>query len=699
MKNLNKTSYQNTNAGEKTGLFHKFRHISAYQWVLISQLFVVIPHVKNLPTWLVVYALAIIFMQFNVVRQFLPKKLYEVRTMRLIQYTGFLASLAGLYLTYRTAIGLDVAIAFLLLCAVSKLLELYTRRDAYVVLSLSMFVLAGLFLIEQDLLTTLIVAIGTMVTLFAMIGMNDDGTGRYRTIGLLIGQAIPLTIVIFLFFPRLPPLWAVHLSGQKQATTGISDSMSPGDFANLSQSAELAFRVEFNGQRPRRGDMYWRALVFTNFDGTTWRPSKTPPDIWFSRRNNMQTWLSEPLSHVKNVKDPKNSYKIILEKTGQPWLFGLDYPYAEQRGIGLTSDFTLRYWTDIDQRLTYNVHQIKNAPIGLTLSKRERQENLQLPSTGNEQARQFAKQMYEKVGRNPIAFASSLEQWIRSQQFRYTLSPPALQQNRVDEFLFGSKAGFCEHYSSSFTFLMRSVGVPARVVTGYQGGELGRDGQSWEVRQMDAHAWTEIWVENTGWVRIDPTAFVSPDRVEQGMNNLTQTAGSQMFGDGLIGQLSYQQFQMLQQARRLFDQASYYWQRDVVGFDQENQKNSLAQWFNIQSVYQQIMYMFVIVIILVSVLALWLWYKRRKVWDKTDLIMVQLSNRLAKNDKSLARNDSEGVLNWLQRIRPQVNDEQSLTKIAEMYRKTRYGKNSDIDENNHALKKLTNAIKIRVTTE
>ena len=166
MKNLNKTSYQNTNAGEKTGLFHKFRHISAYQWVLISQLFVVIPHVKNLPTWLVVYALAIIFMQFNVVRQFLPKKLYEVRTMRLIQYTGFLASLAGLYLTYRTAIGLDVAIAFLLLCAVSKLLELYTRRDAYVVLSLSMFVLAGLFLIEQDLLTTLIVAIGTMVTLF-----------------------------------------------------------------------------------------------------------------------------------------------------------------------------------------------------------------------------------------------------------------------------------------------------------------------------------------------------------------------------------------------------------------------------------------------------------------------------------------------------------------------------------------------------
>ena len=128
-------------------------------------------------------------------------------------------------------------------------------------------------------------------------------------------------------------------------------------------------------------------------------------------------------------------------------------------------------------------------------------------------------------------------------------------------------------------------------------------------------------------------------------------------------------------------------------------KNSLAQWFNIQSVYQQIMYMFVIVIILVSVLALWLWYKRRKVWDKTDLIMVQLSNRLAKNDKSLARNDSEGVLNWLQRIRPQVNDEQSLTKIAEMYRKTRYGKNSDIDENNHTLKKLANAIKIRVTTE
>ena len=220
----------------------RLNQISAYQWILLSQLLIVAFHVKNLPIWLSVYAFFIIIFQLQPLRRWLPNALYRPRSLQLIQYTGFIASLVGLYLTYRTAFGLDVGIAFLLLCAVSKLLELHTRRDGYVVLSLSLFVLAGLLLINQDLMTTLQVAIGTMVVLFAMIAQNDDGTGRYRTLGLLVGQAIPLTIILFLFFPRLPPLWSVHLSGA-QAKTGMSDSMSPGDFANLSQSTELAFRV------------------------------------------------------------------------------------------------------------------------------------------------------------------------------------------------------------------------------------------------------------------------------------------------------------------------------------------------------------------------------------------------------------------------------------------------------------------------
>lgn len=672
-------------------LWQRVSTLSAYQWVLLSQLPVVAFHVKNLPIWLSTYAFFIIIFQLSAIRARLPRCLYRPRTLQLIQYSGFMASVVGLYFTYRTAFGLDVGIAFLLLCAVSKLLELHTRRDAYVVLSLSLFVLAGLFLINQDLLTTLAVAAGALVVLFAMIAQNDDGTGRFRTLALLVGQAIPLTVILFLFFPRLPPLWSVQLSG-KQAVTGMSDSMSPGDFANLSQSTELAFRVEFLGEVPNRQALYWRGLVLPNFDGTTWRVS--PESRLWTPSEPVAPWLLPTLTLSQRFTTKlKPDYRVILERTGQNWLFGLDYPITNQKGIGLTSDFTLRYWDSVNQRLTYQVHWLNDAPIDLQLSPQQHEQNLQLPPTGNPKSRQFAQQLFEQAGQDPIVYSRALAQWMQSQQFRYTLSPPTLGQNRVDDFLFLSKAGFCEHYASSFTFLMRAVGVPARVVVGYQGGEMGRDGKSWEVRQMDAHAWSEIWVAGRGWIRIDPTGFISPNRVEQGMDTVTQNAGARMFGDGVAGQISYQQFQMLQQARRLFDQASYYWQRDVVGYDQDRQQSSLFKWFNIQSVYQQVMVMFAVLTTLLALLALWLWWHRRRLWDKTDLLMIQLSHRLAKHDKSLARETSEGVLNWLSRLQQKTANDEDVQQLAILYRTTRYQQNIDIQKNNKKIKALSQKIR------
>lgn len=669
-------------------LSQRLNQISAYQWILLSQLLIVAFHVKNLPIWLSVYAFFIIIFQLQPLRRWLPNALYRQRSLQLIQYTGFIASLVGLYFTYRTAFGLDVGIAFLLLCAVSKLLELYTRRDGYVVLSLSLFVLAGLLLINQDLMTTLQVAIGTMVVLFAMIAQNDDGTGRYRTLGLLVGQAIPLTIILFLFFPRLPPLWSVHLSGA-QAKTGMSDSMSPGDFANLSQSTELAFRVEFGNQQPSQQNLYWRGLVFSDFDGTTWRAN--PNTSLWTPDQPIADWLLPTLKLSKRFTLAVNpDYRVILEQTGQNWLFGLDYPITNQKGIGLTSDFTLRYWDTVNQRFTYQVHWLDDAPINLALSTQQRQVNLALPAGGNLQSRQFAQRLYHQAGDDPIAYTNAIAQWMRSQQFRYTLSSPALGNNRIDDFLFATRAGFCEHYASSFTYLMRAAGVPARVVAGYQGGQLGRDGKSWEVRQMDAHAWSEIWVQGRGWVRVDPTGFVAPNRVEQGMDTVTQDAGAKMFGEGVAGQISYQQFQMLQQARRLFDQASYYWQRDVVGYDQDRQRSSLFKWLNIQSVYQQVMVMFVTLVSVLALFGLWLWWRRRRVWDRHDWIMVQLSNRLAKKDKTLARQDSEGVLAWLTRLEPKVTDKAAIQALAALYRQIRYQQPTD---NKQPMRQLDNLAK------
>ncbi|WP_037031135.1 DUF3488 domain-containing protein, partial [Psychrobacter sp. TB47] len=254
----------------------KLLALPAYYWVLIAQIIVILPHAAHLPLWLIGFAVVSIVAQLPRVKARFKKLAHLKRVYQSMQMLGFLLGLAGLWLTYNTAFGLDMGVAFLVLCLISKLWELYKRRDAYVVLNLSLFVLAALFLMDQGLVTTLEVVVGAIIILLAFIALNDDGNtrgdGRLRTLGVLGLGALPLLVVLFLFFPRLPPLWSVQLSGQ-QATTGVSDNMSPGDFANLGQSTELAFRVEFADKRPPQQQLYWRGLVFSDFDGVTWRPS------------------------------------------------------------------------------------------------------------------------------------------------------------------------------------------------------------------------------------------------------------------------------------------------------------------------------------------------------------------------------------------------------------------------------------------
>lgn len=571
---------------------------------------------------------------------------------------GFLFGLVGLWLTYSTAFGLDMGVAFLVLCLISKLWELYKRRDAYVILNLSLFVLAALFLMDQGLVTTVEVVVGTLVVLLAFIALNDDGNtrgdGRLRTLGVLGVGALPMLVVLFLFFPRLPPLWSVQLSGQ-QAVTGVSDSMSPGDFANLGQSTELAFRVNFAQSRPPQQQLYWRGLVFSEFDGVTWRPS--------AQQNKWQT--TQMPSRVENAivtafdeaEDAPTNYEIILEPTQQSWLFGLDYPFSQGSDVSITSDFTLLRDQPVTQQLSYDVSQLAPSRIGTTLTDASRRLNLDLPDEGNLQSRALAQQIFAQSGSDPVRYMAAIERWINQTDFRYTLSPPTLNNNRIDEFLFETKAGFCEHYSSSFTFMMRAVGIPARVVAGYQGGELSRGGNVWEVRQKDAHAWTEVWLEGQGWVRVDPTAFVAPERVEQGMDAMTQAQGAAMFGDGAGAQFSYQQYQMLQTIRRLSDQASYYWQKDVVGYDQDKQADSLFKWFNIRSVMQQVLWLMTGAIILMSILVYVIWQRRRKHWHPADLPLAQLSKHIGRRGETLARADNEGQLAWLERLAMAVNDQ------------------------------------------
>ena len=679
--------------------YQQLLSLPAYYWVLIAQLFVILPHAAYLPLWLIGFAIITIIAQLPSIKaKFKPtrlKRLYQV-----MQMLGFLLGLAGLSLTYGAAFGLDMGVGFLVLCLVSKLWELYKRRDAYVVLNLSLFVIAGLFLLDQGLVTTLQAVAATIIVLLAFITLNDDsntsGDGRMRTLGVLGVSALPLLVVLFLFFPRLPPLWSVQLSSS-QATTGVSDSMSPGDIASLSQSTELAFRVEFTQARPAQSELYWRGLVFSDFDGVTWRPNRRVQQQWQPGRQ-PPNWLARSLATATTKTEPK-SYEITLEPTQQQWLFGLDYPLPQNKDTRLTSDFTLIKEEPVSEQLRYEVLRYVPMQIDPILDEVSRAANLTLPSAGNLQTQNLAKQLFAQSGSDPERYIQAIQRWINQTEFRYTLSPPPLDEDRIDSFLFETKAGFCEHYSSSFTFMMRAVGIPARVVAGYQGGEMSRGGNVWEVRQMDAHAWSEVWLEGQGWVRVDPTAFVAPERVEQGMDALTQSRGASLFGEGAAAQVSYQQYQMLQALRRLSDQASYYWQKDVVGYDQDKQAGSLLKWFNIRSISEQIAWLAASAITVISLLVFMIWYRRRKQWHPADRPLIKLSSKVAKNDRALLRHDNEGALAWLKRLENSqahgLNGE-GLQEVSRHYRQLRYGRLSDADtqspEYQQVLKELKRSV-------
>ncbi|MDO4699550.1 MAG: DUF3488 and transglutaminase-like domain-containing protein [Moraxella sp.] len=647
-------------------LFAKILALPAYHWTLLASVSVAFAHVAGVSVWLLGLLCLSAFMQ----KPSIKRVINTISNNRLtviyqsIQLTLVIGGSLVLWLAFGQSFGVEIAVGFLMLCFIGKLWELYQKRDAYVALNLALFVLASAFLLRQDLSVALVGLPSLLLILLAFVVMSDDantdGAGRLQALAMLSIPAVPLLVLLFVFFPRIPPIWSLPMA-KKTATTGMSDSLSFGDFSTLSQSTKLAFRVEFAAQKPMREQMYWRGLVFSDFDGATWRPSERLLQPWLE-------WIQEKAQ----PNSPNQSYQVILEPTQEQWLFALDYPVPTmQDSVILMNDLTVRHAYPVAEQLRYTLaYQVPYPDVALDVPNRQ---YLQLPAQGNHKSKQLAQQLLSQAKLNPVRYIQAVRHYIGTQGFVYTLSPPILRHNRVDEFLFESKAGFCEHYASSFTFLMRAAGIPARVVVGYQGGELGRDGRSWEVRQMDAHAWSEVWLAEQGWVRIDPTSFVSPERIENGMNALTQETGATMFGDGVAGQWSYRQFQLLQTLRRYSDQVSYYWQRDIVGFDQDKQKKSLFKWFKISTFAQQFWLLVGGFVLLLLTFALMVWRKRKKRHHALDLPLLKLSKRLAKSYPQLNKAPHESYLAWLDRVNEQLHQPASINELKTLYRQSRYG--------------------------
>ncbi len=539
-------------------------------WMLVAQMAVILPHIVRLPVWVLSLCTLCCIWRVLVFKGRLPFPPWYVRAILIV--VGFV----GVLLSYGKVFQLQPMVTVLIIAFYLKLIEMHKRRDAHVVVFLAYFIIATEFIYDQSMAVAGYMFFCVILVTTALIGLTQSQGHKkpwhsFLLTSKLVVQALPLTVVIFILFPRIPPLWSVP-TDETKSRTGMSDTMSPGDFSNLSQSTEIAFRASFEGKIPNTAELYWRGLIYDYFDGRIW--SQRDTDFtgmgyvrWFGQQ--IPDWEYEVQKRGAKVK-----YEIMLEPTNHPWLYSLTFAEPETWGNGIARDFRLLRDNDINQTYTYKVtsfldHRIELDPPDWVLER-----NLQLPVWGNPKARELAKKWRAETNSDYDLMVKALKYFNTA--FIYTLNPPRLGVHTIDEFLFKTRSGFCEHFSSAFVFLMRSAGVPARVVAGYQGGEANSYENYLLVHQFDAHAWAEIWLKGVGWMRVDPTAAVAPERVQKGLEEAVSEEGT-FLQDSPFSPIHWRRIPLFGELRMRADQLNYAWVRWVIGYKPQLQQQLLEK--------------------------------------------------------------------------------------------------------------------------
>jgi len=641
-------------------------------WMLTAQAAVIAPHVTRLVPWILLVCLGCGLWRIMV---FLGRWSYPGRWTKVLFVVG---GMVGVPIGYgRNFFRLEPAIALLIVAFVLKLLEMHHKRDAFIVIYLAYFVLITEFLFFQTIPVAFYMGLVMVMITAALIGLNQTQghlkpVHTFKLAGTLLAQSLPLMVVLFVLFPRIGPLWTVPLQSQT-ARTGISDSMSPGDVANLSRSAELAFRVTFKDEVPPNNKLYWRGLVLSKFDGTTWTQARTGygprPVQW---NNNLDApWNSL----VERQGDPV-SYSIILEPTNQRWIFALPTPVPLTAGIGLVRDFRLFSQKPVQTRLQYEVLSFLENRTERELAEHWRDRTTQLPDGGNPITRQLARDMYDKSG-SVEEFINRVLLMFTTDEFVYTLKPPLLGEDTVDDFITRTKRGFCEHYASSFVFMMRAVKIPARVVVGYQGGEFNPIGNYLAVRQFDAHAWAEVWLEGEGWRRVDPTSAVAPERIEDGLEAAVEDEQT-FLEDSPFSWLKYSNTLWLTEIRLQLSAIGHYWDSWIVGYNPTMQIRFLGQFMGEVNIKKIGVALFVIFSTVLLVIALLLLRKRKA--TQLDLISREYLTFCDLLEKlGIGRRIGEGPIHYAERIgstRPELH--KAVREVTDIYVELNYSGQQDL---------------------
>jgi transglutaminase-like putative cysteine protease len=509
-------------------------------------------HMDMLPVWCTATAAAAVLWRWLHMRGKLPLPHPAVRILLAMML------LAAVLATFRTIGGVTAGGALLIAMGAAKLLETRTARDAVVVATVALILVlaAGL---DRQALARLPFYLGTAWLALACIAAVGSVTARqsapraFASSGWAMLLALPLALLCFVVVPRLPGgLWGSP-SGN-QALTGLGEEMSPGSISELVESDAVAFRVRFEDSPPPPAERYWRGPVLHEFDGYTWRRARFSAAV---------PQPSEPASAALR-------YQVMLEPHGRNHLFGLDH-VAGIEGQRYTQWFDGQLLTPrpVNAPLIYEAVSNLRLRYQGSLSRNGRLLDTQLPPDRNPRSHALVQQLYAEAG-NDAAFADRLMRYFREGGFRYSLTPPLLDYNSVDDLLFRTKLGFCGHFASAYVAMMRAAGVPARVVTGYLGGSWNAVGGYFVVRQSAAHAWAEIWLDGRGWVRVDPTAAVAPARLEGELADLLPD--SQSFSRALLGNADW-----MVRLRDRWDAANGWWFEQVVNFNRARQIDLLAK--------------------------------------------------------------------------------------------------------------------------
>jgi len=633
--------------------------------LFITLVLLILPHIVRLPLWSLAASFIFMLWRFQHERRGWPLPGSGLRIVLILMI------LVGITISFGNIVGrLPFTTLFITMLGL-KFIELRTRRDLMLILFLGYFIVITHFLDNQNIGMAVYMFVVVMLLTTALISFNrkqdihlNEFKDDFRLSAVMLLQAVPVMLVLFILFPRLSaPMWAIP-TDSASAVTGLSDEMSPGQISSLTQSSAIAFRVNFHGEQPDSTQLYWRGPVFVNYDGRRWSKGSASP-----LQNLQLEETSEPIE-----------YTVTLEANNKPWLLALDMPthmlldddtpyplnrsgVIRREGI-ISSNYELYANDLISQRMQYR----------LISSLQYRTPELSVTQW------QEATDVHENIGQNLLDFAIQLRQrhnsdravvnamlaYFKNEEFYYTLQPKSLGLKPMQQFLFDTREGFCEHYASAFTIIMRAAGIPSRVVTGYLSSEINPYGDYLVVRQSDAHAWSEVWLEEEGWVRVDPTAAVAPERIRQGLEALPEFSVSPV----LLGN-NAALTRVWRTVSRSWDAVNNTWYQLVLGYNYKKQKELLKKFgLGHAHIVQTVTIILFIIGALIAVFSLFMLRPKRK-HDTIGTLYNRFCSLMAIHD--FPRTENEGPKDYRTRLIAQYPAQASLfTTIISAYIRQRY---------------------------